>query len=174
MISAFTGTILGFACGAGTALAVSLAVKKMNSSREKRISLLESDADRSRIIRSAVDSFKKSSEFRLIKQAEYNRGFNDGTQNTLADFSIEYQKFENIEEKFFSSIVETGYFMQLTYKGIPVGGVTKRIVHAGKKVDRKRVDGIIAMLDETVKQLIEAAAAGKIPIKQVRHLITKK
>jgi len=64
--------------------------------------------------------------------------------------------------------------MQLTYRGFPVGDVTKRIVHAGKKVDKKRVDDIISKLNETVSSLIQGAMAGKIPVKEVKHLINKK
>ena len=64
--------------------------------------------------------------------------------------------------------------MQLTYRGLPVGDITKRVIHAGKKVDKKRVDDIINRLNDTVNSLVQAAAAGKIPVKEVKHLITRK
>ena len=111
---------------------------------------------------------------RLIRKSEYSRGFSEGSESTLNDFQVQYQKFENIDEKFFSSIVETGYFMQLTYRGLPVGDVTKRVIHAGRKVDRKRVDEILDRLNDTVTSLVQAAAAGKIPVKEVKNLIRKK
>jgi len=110
---------------------------------------------------------------RLIRKSEYGRGFSEGGESTLNDFQIQYQKFENIDEKFFSSIVETGYFMQLTYRGLPVGDVTKRVIHAGRKVDKKKVDEILDRLNNTVTSLVQAAAAGKIPVREVGNLIKK-
>lgn len=122
----------------------------------------------------AILSFISIIIIRLIKKSEYSRGYKDGADSTLNDFRIEYQTFENIDEKMFSSNVETGYFMQLTYRGLPVGDVTKRVIHSSKKVDKKRVDEIITKLNETVNSLVLAAAAGKIPVKEVKNLIRKK
>lgn len=164
-----TQLALGFALGAIITTAGFLLFKKHSG----RISTLEAEACNGHTAKSAVGEFRKSKEFRLIKKDEYNRGFREGTENTINDFQIQYQKFENVDEKFFSSIVETGYFMQLTYRGLPVGEVTKRVIHAGKKVDKKRVDGIIKKLNETVTLLVQAAALKKIPIKEVKNLLSK-
>lgn len=160
----------GLVFGVIATAAIFLLLKK----HEGRMSALEAKACSGQTARDAVEEFRKSKEFRLIKKSEYDRGFRDGAENAMNDFQIQYQKFENIDEKFFSSIVETGYFMQLTYKGLPVGDVTKRVIHAGKKVDKKRVDDIINKLNETVTLLVQTAAAGKIPVKEVKHLITRK
>ncbi|HPS58256.1 MAG TPA: hypothetical protein PK514_09135 [Spirochaetota bacterium] len=159
-----------FALGVITTAAIFLLIKK----HAGRISELEAEACNGQTAISAVEDFRKSKEFRMIKKAEYDRGFRVGAENAMNDFQIQYQKFENIDEKFFSSIVETGYFMQLTYRGLPVGDVTKRVIHAGKKVDKKRVDDIINKLNDTVTSLVQAAAAGKIPVKEVKYLLTRK
>lgn len=159
----------GFAAGATVTAAIFILLKKNSG----RVNSLQTEGD-GHTARSAVEEFRKSKEFRMIKKAEYDRGLRDGASEAMSDFSIEYQKFENIDEKFFSSIVETGYFMQLTYKGLPIGGVTKRVIHAGKKVDKKRVEEIINRLNDTVTSLVQAAAVGKITVKEVKHLLTKK
>lgn len=163
-------TAAGFLLGVITTAAAFLLLKKYTV----RVTALKSEAQNGQAARSAVEEFRKSGEFRLIKKSEYDRGYREGAANTMNDFQIQYQKFENIDEKFFSSIVETGYFMQLTYRGLPVGDVTKRVIHAGKKVDKKRVDEIINRLNDTVTSLVQAAAAGKIPVKEVKHLLAKK
>lgn len=164
------GFAAGFAAGAAVTAAISILLKKNSG----RVTSLQAEACNGQTARSAVEEFRKSKEFRMIKKAEYDRGLRDGASDAMNDFRIEYQKFENIDEKFFSSIVETGYFMQLTYKGLPIGGVTKRVIHAGKKVDKKRVEEIINRLNDTVTSLVQAAAAGKIPVKEVKHLLTRK
>lgn len=161
---------VSFTLGVIITTAVILLLKK----HAGRIALLEAEACNGQTARDAVEEFRKSKEFRMIKKAEYDRGFREGSESSMNDFQIQYQKFENIDEKFFSSIVETGYFMQLTYRGLPVGDVTKRVIHAGKKVDKKRVDDIINKLNDTVTSLVQAAAAGKIPVKEVKHLLTGK
>lgn len=159
----------GFALGVIITAVVFILFKK----NSRRISTLEAEACNGHTAKTAIEEFRKSKEFRMIKKDEYNKGFREGTDNAIHDFQIEYQKFENVDEKFFSSIVETGYFMQLTYRGLPVGEVTKRVIHAGKKVDKKRVDGIIKKLNETVTLLVQAAALKKIPIKEVKNLLSK-
>lgn len=160
----------GFSLGVIITAAVFSILKKHTAT----VVALETEAYTGQTARSAIDEFRKSKEFKLIKKSEYDRGFRQGAENTMNDFQIQYQKFENIDEKFFSSIIETGYFMQLTYRGLPVGDITKRVIHAGKKVDKKRVDDIINRLNDTVNSLVQAAAAGKIPVKEVKHLITRK
>ncbi len=162
IISGFAGSFL---LGGVSAWLLS---RFMNKLRAGRVNETDTVHDQS-----VIDAFKKSNEFRLMRQAGFNKGFTRGVESTLKDFQVQYQKFENIEEKFFSSIVETGYFMQLTYKGLPIGDVTKRIIHAERKVDKKRVDEIIRRLDETVQALIVSAAAGKIPVKEVKDLLRR-
>lgn len=160
---------LAFAFGIIISTVVFILLKK----HAGQISTLEAEACNGHTAKTAIEEFRKSREFRMIKKDEYNKGFREGTDNAINDFQIQYQKFENVDEKFFSSIVETGYFMQLTYRGLPVGEVTKRVIHAGKKVDKKRVDGIINKLNETVTLLVQAAALKKIPIKEVKNLLSK-
>ena len=159
----------GFTLGLITASIIFIFLKK----KDRQISILKTEACNGETARTATENFKKSREFALIKKSEFNKGFNEGVKSTINDFQIQYQKFENIDEKYFSSTIETGYFMQLTYKGFPVGDVTKRVIHAGKKVDKKRVDDIIKKLNETVTSLIQTASSGKIPVKEVKHLINK-
>ncbi|HNX23943.1 MAG TPA: hypothetical protein PKG60_07815 [Spirochaetota bacterium] len=167
LITELTGS---FVSGVIITAVISVLIRK----KSKRISALETEASNGLAARTGIENFKKSKEFRLIKKSEYSKGFNEGVSSALNDFQIQYQKFENIDEKFFSSIVETGYFMQLTYKGFPVGDVTKRVIHAGKKVDKKRVDDIINKLNDAVTSLIQAAADRKISLKEVKHLISRK
>ena len=166
----FIQVAAAFILGAISAAGIFIFLKK----KEEHISALKAEACNSKAVRDAIEDFKKSKEFRLIKKTEYNKGLNQGMTNTINDFQIQYQKFENVDENLFTSTVETGYFMQLTYRGLPIGDVTKRVIHAGKKVDKKRVDEIISRLNETVSSLIQAAMAGKIPVKEVKHLLNKK
>lgn len=163
----------GLVFGAIVAWVVLSQVHKKELASEKRISSLEADSNDSSKIKSELATFKSSEEFQALKKLEFQNGFISGSAATLNDFQVQYQKFDSVDEKFFSSVVETGYFMQLTYKGLPIGDVTKRIVHAEKKVDKKRVDEIIAKLTATVDSLIGAAAASKIPVKEVAHLVAK-
>ena len=63
--------------------------------------------------------------------------------------------------------------MQLFYNGLPIGDVTKRILHAEKKVKQEMVTQILDRVDRTVNNLIEVAKQSKIPVKEATGLVGK-
>jgi len=140
---------------------------------EKKLSSLEADANDGDKIKSAMSEFKSSPEFKALQELEYRKGWEVGQKETLGQFQIQYEKFNSVEDKWLSSLVETGYCMQLFYSGLPIGDVTKRIIHAEKKVNKDAVKDILDRVDRTVNNLIEVAKQSKIPVKEARGLVNK-
>jgi len=140
---------------------------------EKKLSSLEADANDGDKIKSAMVDFKGSQEFKAMQELEYRKGWEIGQKEILAQFQIQYEKFSNVDDKWFSSLVETGYCMQFFFSGLPIGDVTKRIIHAEKKVNKEAVKEILDRVDRTVNNLIEVAKQSKISVKEATGLVNK-
>lgn len=88
---------------------------------------------------------------------DYQRGAADA----MKDWTAVVEPYKEHNEGWFKDRVLVGYTMQLTYKGLPVGEPTVKIVDVHEKIDREKVD---AVLDKAV------SAAGEV----VQLLVTRK
>lgn len=164
-----SGVALGFLLGF---LIKGLSAKK-ETELEKKLSSLEATSNDGSKMQAALEAFKASAEFKAMQEVEYRKGWETGQKDTLAQFQIQYEKFSDVEDKWISSMVETGYCMQLYYNGLPIGDPTKRILHAEKKVNKEAVKTLLETLDRTVNNLIEVAKQSRIGVKEVVGLIKK-
>lgn len=159
---------------AGGGVAVGMIIKGVTSTKHielaKKMGALEADANDGEKIKEAMETYKASTELKAMHEVEYRKGFEAGQMETLNRFQIQYEKFSHVEDKWTCSVVETGYCMQLFYNGLPIGDVTRRVLHAEKRVNKEAVQEILQRLDKVVDNLITTAKDSNVPVKIVSGL----
>lgn len=119
--------------------------------------------DVEKIISERIEKYKKSEDYLTALSLCTKNGEIEGAKKELAKFNIEYTPFINIKDEFLKKKAESGYLMQLSYSGLPIGEATKYVTGYEEKYKEENAKYLIEAITKTVENVSKIASKNNIP-----------